>query len=138
MDLKEAEEGRCWRLGYSSKKNQLLGGEGTLFWSSPLPPWNFSLFYFTPGNFRQNKSLPLEIPQNCVRSFGIPRPKTKTLKKSTLFFLGYPLKFQFVFNWPLEIPHAIFDSPGISISSTPLFVFFWNSLFSDGRWHKQI
>ena len=28
----------------------------------------------------------------------IPRPKTKTPRNSTLFFLGYPWKFNFVFN----------------------------------------
>ena len=56
------------------------------------------IFYFTPGNSRQNKAQSLDIPQNCVRPFEIPRPKTKTSGNFTLFFLGHPWKFRFVFN----------------------------------------
>ena len=64
--------------------------EDILLWK---PPWNFSFFYLNPGNFRQNKVPPLEIPQNCGNSI--------------LFFLGRPWKFHFVFNRPLEIPLVI-------------------------------
>ena len=51
-------------------------------------PGTFHFFYFTSGNSRQNKAQPLDIPQNCVRSLG----------NSTLFFLGHPWKFHFIFN----------------------------------------
>ena len=60
------------------------------------PPWNFLSFYLTPEISRQ-KAQPLDISQNCVKSLG----------NSTLFFLGHPRKFHFVFNWPLEIPHTL-------------------------------
>ena len=39
-------------LGYS-RKIQTGGVEGILFWKNP---WNFSFFYFTLGNSRQNKA----------------------------------------------------------------------------------
>ena len=61
------------------------------------------------GISRWNKALPLEIPQKkFIRSLGnSARPKSKTPGNSTLFFLGHPWKFCFLFNQPLEIPHAI-------------------------------
>ena len=67
------------------------GVEDMLFWN----PWNFSFFfYFTPGNSRQNKAQPLDIPQNCVRSLGNSKAKNKD-----------PWKFHIIFSWsPLEIP----------------------------------
>ena len=87
------------------KKNQTGELEDILLWKLP---WNFSFFYFTPGNSRQNKVQPLDIPQNCARSLGIPRPKTKihgnstfflvTLGNSTLFLIN-PLKFHMLFLW---------------------------------------
>ena len=43
------------------------GFEDILFWKTF---WNFSFFNFTLGNFRQNKALPLEIPQILIRSTG--------------------------------------------------------------------
>ena len=70
-------------------------------------PWNFSFSCFTPGNSRQ-KAPTLEILQNCVRSLGIPRPKTKTPGNSTFFlvtlgnstlFLINPWKFYMLFLW---------------------------------------
>ena len=91
------------------------------------PPWNFLSFYLTPEISRQ-KAQPLDISQNCVKSLG----------NSTLFFLDHPRKFHFVFNWPLEIPHAIslipLEIPYPQPSPPPLFHppclgFFWNSPF---------
>ena len=49
--------------------------------------YNFSLFYFTPGNSRQNKTQPLYIPQNCVRSLVNSKAENKD-----------PWKFHFIFN----------------------------------------
>ena len=35
--------------------------------------------YFTPGNFRQKRPLPLETPQNCVTPLAnFERPRIKT------------------------------------------------------------
>ena len=82
--------------------------EDILFWK---PPWYFSFFYFTPGNSRQNKAQPLDIPQNCV-----------TVRS----------QFQGQKQRPLEISHAIsLIPPANSISSTllPCLDFFWNSPF---------
>ena len=31
-------------------------------------PWELLGFSFTPGNSKQNKASPVEIPQNCVTS----------------------------------------------------------------------
>ena len=45
-------------LGYS-RKNPNRGVEDI---------FNFSFFYFTPGNSRQNKAQPVDILQNYVRS----------------------------------------------------------------------
>ena len=76
--------------GYS-RKNPTRGGRGYIFLKT-LP--NFSFFYFTPGNSRQNKAQFLDIPQNCVRSLGNSKAKTKD-----------PWKFNNIFSWsPLEIP----------------------------------
>ena len=75
-------------------------------------------YYFNlPGIFHFF-TLPLEIPEKTklqpwkfhtflLDPFKIPSPNAKTKKpvNSTLFF--YPLKFHFVFNYPIEIPHAI-------------------------------
>ena len=62
-----------------------LGVEDILFWK---PPWNFSVFYFTPGNSSQNKSQTLDIPQNFVRSLGNSKTKNKN-----------PWKFCIIFSW---------------------------------------
>ena len=66
----------------------------------PTPHQGFFLFFFT---------LPQEIPDKAklnpwifhkivLNPLEIPRSKTKTPGKSTLFFLGHPWKFHFVFN----------------------------------------
>ena len=112
----------------NSRKNPNERVEDTLFWNT----WNFSFSYFTPGNSRQNKAQPLDISQNCVRSLGNSRAKSKD-----------PWKFHIIYSWsPLEIPLYFlltprncacyfFDMPGNSISSTPpsCLNFFSNSPF---------
>ena len=73
------------------EKIQTGGFEDTLFWK---PPWNFSFFYFTPGNSTQNKAQPLDIPQNCVRTLRNCKTKNKD-----------PWNLHIIFSWqPLEIP----------------------------------
>ena len=80
-------------LGYSRKKSK-QGGLRINFFEPPPPPEFFIFFFFTPGNSRQNKAQPLDIPQNCVRSFGNSKTKNKD-----------PWKFHIIFSWlPLEIP----------------------------------
>ena len=93
-------------LGFFTEKNQQGGWRHTFL----KTPWKFLFLYFIPGNSRQNKAPPLEIPQNCVKSLGNSKAK--------------PPK-------PLEIPHYfflvtlvnsfcyLFDNPGNLISSTP-------------------
>ena len=61
------------------------------FFENPL---EFFIFIFTPGNSRQKKAQPLDIPQNCVRFLGNSTTKNKD-----------PWKFHIIFSWsPLEIP----------------------------------
>ena len=63
-------------IGLFQEKIQ-TGVEGIL---SQNPCVIFIFFYFTPWNSRKNEALPLEIPQNCVRSLG----------NSTCYFFDTP------------------------------------------------
>ena len=98
-------------MGYSRKKT---GGRGWgyTFFNLFLPRWNFSFFYFTPGNSRQSKVPPLEIPQIFLTSLGnskVKNQETKTPGNSTNFslvalgnstsFLINPWKFHMLFVW---------------------------------------
>ena len=78
-----------------ARKNPKRGDWGYTFFKTPLEFFNFSKY--NPCIFHKIVLEPLEVP----------RPKTKVPGNSALFFLGHPWKFHFVFNWPLEIPHAI-------------------------------
>ena len=80
--------------------------------------WGLRICFFEKPLEKNFFSLPLEIPDRTKLSpwifhkivldpSEIPRPKTKIPGNSTLFFLGHTWKFHFVFNEPLEIPHAI-------------------------------
>ena len=77
------------------EKIQTGGLEDILFWKSS---WNLSFFYFNTRNSRNNKGQPLDIPQNCIRSLGNSKTKTKNPENSILFFLGHSWKFHFIFN----------------------------------------
>ena len=45
---------------------------------------NGTIFYFTPGNSRQNKALPLEtLHKIFLHTFEVLKPKTKTPGNST-------------------------------------------------------
>ena len=57
----------------------------------------FNFFYFTPGNPRQNKAQPLDIPQNYVRSLGNSKTKNKDTWKFHLIFSCSPLEIPFHF-----------------------------------------
>ena len=93
------------------EKKQTGRVEGILF---KKKPWNFSFFYFTPGNSRQ------KAPPMVLDPLEIPRPKTKTPGNSMLFF----------FWSPLEIPLHFQLTSGNSTSEhpPPLFGFFWDCL----------
>ena len=67
------------------------------------------ILFSTPPGILHFFTLPLEIPNKTklnpwifhkivLDSLAIPTPKTKTPGNSTLFFLGHPWKFHFVFN----------------------------------------
>ena len=67
--------------------NQTEGAKDILFWDSP------GIFQFPPGNSRQNKAPPLEIPKVFVRSFGNSKAKNQD-----------PWKLHIIFSWShLEI-----------------------------------
>ena len=100
--------------------------------------WGYTFLKRTPGIFHFF-TLPLEIPDKTKVNPGIflkivqdsleiPRAKTKNPGNSTLFCLGHTLKFLFVFNEPLEIPHAISLIPlEIAYLQPHLVDFFCNS-----------
>ena len=92
-------------LGYS-RKNPNRRGRGSLGYTflNTLPP-SLPLF---PGIFHFS-TLSLEIPNKTklnswifhkivLEPLEVPRSKSKTPGNSTLYFLGYPWKFHFVFN----------------------------------------
>ena len=72
---------------------------------------SFSLFYLTPGNFRQNKAQRLDISQNCVRFLGNSKARSYTdlrnfyiifswspFGKSVVFLIKH-WKFHMLFLW---------------------------------------
>ena len=62
-------------------------------YSSKNTPGIFN-FFFTPGNSRENKTPPLENPQNCVTCPWNPKARNQN-----------PWNFHIIFSWsPLEIP----------------------------------
>ena len=79
---------KCCYIG-PFQKNPNMGGSGYTFLETP---WNFSFFYFIPGNSRQNKAQPMDIPQNCVRFLGNSKAKNKN-----------PWKFHIIFSWSLHL-----------------------------------
>ena len=103
-------------LGYSRKNPN--GGLRIYFFENPS--WNFSYFYFTPGNSRQNKAQLMDIPQNYVRSLENSKAKNKDPWKFYIIFSWSPLEILFCFSLtPGNSTCYIFDTPGNSISSTP-------------------
>ena len=80
---KKQGKGRgLWTLGYSIKKNQNKGG-------------GLRTYFFEPSSHLENFyffTLPLKIPQNCVRSLGNSKTKNQDPcpGNSALFFLGHP------------------------------------------------
>ena len=84
-----------WAIPEKTKPKQGGGSWGYTF-MTPSLPWNFQVSYFTPGNCRQNKALPLETPENCV-----------TLLRNFKAFHQDPWKFHMIFSWAfLEIPRC--------------------------------
>ena len=62
------------------------------------PPGIFH-FFTLPQEIPDKKKLnPWIFHKIVLDPLEIPRPKTKTPGNSTLFFLGHPWKFHFVFN----------------------------------------
>ena len=110
-----------WVISPPLSTKPLLNG---LFQKKPKQGGLQIFFFFWTVGFL--KKL-LEIPDKkfnpqifyeiVLNPLEIPRPKTKTLGNSTLFFLGHTWKFRFVFNYLLEIPYP----------QPPCLDFFWNS-----------
>ena len=107
------------------------------------------IYFFekSPGIF-DFFTLPLKIQDKAKRNpwifhkimsdpLEIPRPKLKTPGNFTLFFLGHPWKFHFVFNWSLGIPHAISLIPlEIPYHQPPLFGFFSGKAHCKFEWKE--
>ena len=120
----------------------MAGGWGHTFLNplSPPPCWNFSFFYFTPENTRQNKAPSLEIrrTKSCSIPWKFqgqkPRPQ-KILHNFFLVTLGNSTSF--LLN-PL-IPHTISLIPlEISYPQAPFLDFFWNSPMVAQKCQKKI
>ena len=79
-----------WAIPEKSKQEEL----GIYNFFEPLPPRNFSLFYFNPGNCRQNKVLTTEYLFH----------KVKTVLARSLLKISTPQKQRPL----LEIPHYFF------------------------------
>ena len=110
-------------MGYSRKKTKQGGGSwGHAFLNRP---WNFSFFYFTPGNFRENKAPPLEIPQNCLTSLGNSKAKNQDHWKFFIIFSWTPLEIPLCFNpWKFHMLFLWYPWKFHIISPRPLFFFF--------------
>ena len=121
--------------GLFQKKNRVEGLRTCFFENPPALEFFMFFFYFNPGNSRQSKTPPLEIPQNCVRSLGNSKTKTKTPGISALIFLLHPWKFSFVFNYPLEILYGISLIP-LEIPY-PLPVCFFSGVAQYDRWSTK-
>ena len=93
LDL-QIKAGNGIYIMHYSRKNPNREVKDILFFKNPL---NFSFFYFIPGNLRQNKAQPQDIPQNCVESLGYSKAKNKDPWKFHIIFSWSPSKFHFVF-----------------------------------------
>ena len=84
-------------MGYSRKKSK-QGGLRIYFFENPPGVLHFFTVLYQTGNSRQNEAQQLN-PCEISGTLEIPGPKTKTPPgNSTLFFLGHPWKFHFLFN----------------------------------------
>ena len=70
-------------LFWRKSKRWGVGLRTYIFWKKSC---KFLVSFFPSVNSRQNKALPMEIPQNCVYPLQIARPKLKTLRYSAWFF----------------------------------------------------
>ena len=120
LDL-QIKAGNGIYIMHYSRKNPNREVKDILFFKNPL---NFSFFYFIPGNLRQNKAQPQDIPQNCVESLGYSKAKIKDPWKFHIIFLGHPRNSTLFLLRPRNFTCYFFDIPGNSISSTHLFGFF--------------
>ena len=101
---------------FQKKTKQGEAVEDILFWKIT---WNFSFFYFTPGNSRQNKAHPWKFHKFLLDSLDwkFQGPKLGpleiphyffliTLRNSTSFLIN-PLKFHMLFLWYLRKFHIL-------------------------------
>ena len=126
---------KIWAIPEKNKQ----GGLRTYFFEKP--PGIFYFLNFAPGNSRQSKVPPLEIPQIFARYLGSSKAKNQDpWKFHIIFFFGHPWKFHFILL-PLQLTAGnstcyFFDTPRNrnSISSINFWGFFGIALFS---WNFQ-
>ena len=108
----------------------MIGGRGCCWLRSYLFENSPRIFYFTPGNFSQNKPLPLQTPQNCVTPLGnFKRPRITRPLEISRFFPDHCCNknFHIVFSKSLDILLTI---PSIPLETPILILFlFSNMLF---------
>ena len=130
-------------MGYCRKKNKWRG----MGWGGG-GRWLRTYFFETPWNF-YSFTLPLDIPRETkldpwnfhnTNFCQIPwkfQDQKQTPGNSTLFFLGHAWKFHFIFNYPLEVPYAVYllllVIPQPQPPPSPFF--FWNSSIFRGFIH---
>ena len=122
-------DSQSFKIGLFQKKSK-QGGGGWGYTFLEKKPWNFSFLYFTPGNSRQNKAQPLEIPQNCVSSLGNSKTKNKDPWKFHIIFflftLGNPTSF-LINPWKFRTPFLWYPWKFHILTLPPSLDIFWNS-----------
>ena len=100
------------------------GVENILFWKNP---WNFS-FFTLPLEFQDETKLhPWKFHTFLLDLLEIPRPKSKTPGWRFHYFFLVTLgnSTSFLINTPGNSSCYFSNTPGNSISSTPMFRFFY-------------
>ena len=90
-----------------------------LFWKSP---WNFSFFYFNPGNSIQNKA-PLWKFHKFLLDLGNSKIDQKSKDPWLKFHFSWLLLWKFHVISLIDLEFMKFSYPQLR----PLFSFFWNS-----------
>ena len=122
-------------MGYSRKNPNWGWGGGEWGYTFLTLPLEFFIFFTLPLEIPDKTKLkPLEIPENCVRSLGNSKVKTKfhiiiffliTLGNSPLFLIN-PYKFHIEFLWnPWKF--NILKHPPAPTTTDPCLDFFWNN-----------
>ena len=93
-------------MGYSRKN--LSRWRLRIYFSGTSPGIFNTVFRNSPEKISFH---PWKLCKIVWHTLEIARWKTETHGNSTWIFLEHPWKFHFLFNWPLEFPHALSSIP---------------------------